>query len=175
MNDVLPKPFTKEGMLRALERHLPQFKKQNSFSQNAQMTHPGNFGSAQQPLNMNLAQLATSQTIKDPNSPGKSPATASSWQSPVQLSNPSPSVNPPGNFMAMNAGPYAMTPTHPQATFQTQQTPTPQAMMGQPRSQTQRRPLENMTGGSTSDDRHDKRQKIFAPGQVQGAQATFQQ
>ena len=27
MNDVLPKPFTKEGMLRSLEKHLQQFKR----------------------------------------------------------------------------------------------------------------------------------------------------
>ncbi|RFU24135.1 hypothetical protein B7463_g12196, partial [Scytalidium lignicola] len=176
MNDVLPKPFTKEGMLRALERHLPQFKKQNPYPPNAQMTHPGNFNSTHQPLNMNLAQLSTSQTLKDPNSPGKSPATASSWQSPIQLPNASPSGNPQGNFMPMmrDPGPYAMTPTHAQTTFPTHPTPT-QAVMAQPRLQPQRRTLENMTDGTPPDDRLDKRQKIYAPGPSQGPQGPYQQ
>ncbi|KAH8819542.1 BRRG2, response regulator [Xylogone sp. PMI_703] len=176
MNDVLPKPFTKEGMLRALERHLPQFKKQTPFPSNAQVTHAGGFTPAHQPLNMNLAQLSTSQTLKDPNSPGKSPATASSWQSPIQLPNASPGGNPQGNFMQMmrDPGPYAMTPTHAQATFPAHQTPN-QAMMAQARQQTQRRTLENMTDGSPPDDRHDKRQKLYAAGPSQVPQVPYQQ
>jgi hypothetical protein len=36
MNDVLPKPFTKEGMLRTLEKHLAHLKRDYIPSQQAQ-------------------------------------------------------------------------------------------------------------------------------------------
>ncbi|PQE14427.1 hypothetical protein CJF30_00007022 [Rutstroemia sp. NJR-2017a BBW] len=96
MNDVLPKPFTKEGMIKALEKHLSQYKKPvPQFSNSAQMPHPGGFVTPNQghaPLGLSIGQLSAAQSIKDDPSPGKSPQTATSWHSPGQLQGASPVV-----------------------------------------------------------------------------------
>ncbi|KAG9245846.1 heat shock transcription factor 2 [Calycina marina] len=96
MNDVLPKPFTRDGMKRALEKHLPQFRiivdpipgmahpvQTNQFAQS-------HLHQSHTPLGLNVGQLSASQSLKDETSPGKSPAAASSWHSPSQLPGPSP-------------------------------------------------------------------------------------
>lgn len=74
MNDVLPKPFTKEGLLQMLEKHLAHLKKPVAHIDG--MVAP-------QPL------VTTRQVLKEEESPAKSPATAS-WNSP----NPIPGVSP---------------------------------------------------------------------------------
>ena len=77
MNDVLPKPFTKEGLLIMLEKHLGHLKKipdgLDGMPQTASTIHPG------------------SHSIKDEASPG-SPSTASNWASPNQFSGVSPAT-----------------------------------------------------------------------------------
>lgn len=109
MNDVLPKPFTKEGMLRALEKHLPQFKKNAPFAPAPPLVGaPQGFVTPNTPLGLNMGHLAGAQSLKDETSPGKSPATATSWNSPNQLPGASPVTA--GGFMPQ--GGY-MTPTHP--------------------------------------------------------------
>ena len=165
MNDVLPKPFTKEGMLRALEKHLPQFKKTAQFP-NASMAHPSEFvtpSHTHAPLGLNMGQLSAAQSLKDENSPGKSPTTASSWHSPNQLPGHSPLSNSPANYMQQpmsqpmrDNSQYTMTPTHSQAGF-----PPQNPGMGAPRSQPQhRRAISDMSGGPPPPDENpDKRQR----------------
>ena len=174
MNDVLPKPFTKEGMLRSLEKHLPQFKKTAQFPNPSQMSHPSGFVTPNQshtPLGLNMGQLSAAQSMKDETSPGKSPATASSWHSPNQLPGQSPLVGTaPGSYMQQpmrDNGPYAMTPTHshPQSGFPASNT----ATMPAPRGQPHRRGLSDMAGGGGPDDQPEKRQRMYPP------QGTFPQ
>jgi osomolarity two-component system, response regulator SKN7 len=170
MNDVLPKPFTKEGMLRSLEKHLPQFKKNAQQFPPGQMPHPGGFvtpTTAHAPLGLNMGQLSAAQSLKDETSPGKSPATASSWHSPnQQLPGASPVGSAPPNFMQQQPmgdnRQYNMTPTHqhPQSSFPPVQNPA----MGAPRSAPHRRVISDMTG-PTPDDHSEKRQRMYPPPQ----------
>lgn len=84
MNDVLPKPFTKEGLMHILDKHLGHLKKPGV--QVDGMVAP-------QPLS------ATRQVMKEEESPStaKSPATASTWgNSPNQM----PGVSPVGSNVA---------------------------------------------------------------------------
>lgn len=168
MNDVLPKPFTREGMLKALEKHLPQFKKNAPYPpQQAQMTHPGGFvtPTSHPPLGLNMAQLSAAQSLKDETSPGKSPATASSWHSPNQMPGPSPVGPSPGGYMQQNMPDnrqYNMTPTHPhpQSGFPP---PSGQPMGGPRPPQQHRRVMSDMTGGAPDDHPDQKRQRMYPP------------
>ncbi|KAK3699323.1 kinase-regulated stress-responsive transcription factor skn7 [Vermiconidia calcicola] len=79
MNDVLPKPFTKEGLLAMLEKHLSHLKK-----------HP----TSMEPMGAPPAPLIkAARSLKSEESPATSPATASNWNSPIPLSGVSPSSN----------------------------------------------------------------------------------
>lgn len=79
MNDVLPKPFTKEGLLQMLEKHLAHLKKTSAHLQPDGMVAP-------QPLS------TARQILKEEDSPAKSPATT--WaNSPNQI----PGVSPVGS------------------------------------------------------------------------------
>jgi osomolarity two-component system response regulator SKN7 len=80
MNDVLPKPFTKEGLLHMLEKHLAHLKK------------PGHGGieSMVPPQVQALGSGSARQSLKDEESPAKSPATTSNWNSPNQVPGVSP-------------------------------------------------------------------------------------
>lgn len=104
MNDVLPKPFTKEGLLSMLEKHLGHLKKAG----------PGmeQMGAPPPPT---LAQVAAKNSMKSEDSPATSPATVSNWASPSG----NLGVSPPGGnteeyMQAVQAhaplGPYAMAP-----------------------------------------------------------------
>ena len=167
MNDVLPKPFTKDGMLRALEKHLPQFKKTTTFSTGH--PQPAGYVSANQisaganqthpPLGLNMGQLSASQSLKDETSPGKSPATASSsWHSPSQIPNQSPIGTGPANYMqqpSMRESPYGMAP---QPGFQAG----PNQVMAAPRSQPHRRVVSDISGGPPPEEHPDtKRQRMY--------------
>src|ERR1700728_87774 len=107
MNDVLPKPFTKEGMLRTLEKHLAHFKKDYVPQQSQHQDH---FANPNPSLNLNMSHMPATHNIKEEPSPAKSgsPST-SSWHStsPTQQGNP--------GYVQMQAnqgGQYMMTPTH---------------------------------------------------------------
>ncbi|KUJ10666.1 response regulator [Mollisia scopiformis] len=168
MNDVLPKPFTREGMLKALEKHLPQFKKNAQYTpQPAQMSHPGGFvtpTTTHPPLGLNMGQLSAAQSLKEETSPGKSPATASSWHSPNQISGPSPVGPSPGGYMQQSMADnrqYNMTPTHPHP--QSGFPPAQNQPMGAPRpTQPHRRVMSDMAGGPP-DDHPEKRQRMYPP------------
>jgi osomolarity two-component system response regulator SKN7 len=157
-------------MLRSLEKHLPQFKKNAQQFPPGQMPHPGGFvtpTTAHAPLGLNMGQLSATQSLKDETSPGKSPATASSWHSPnQQLPGASPVGSAPPNFMQQQPigdnRQYNMTPTHqhPQSSFPLVQNPA----MGAPRSAPHRRVISDMTG-PTPDDHPEKRQRMYPPPQ----------
>jgi osomolarity two-component system response regulator SKN7 len=79
MNDVLPKPFTKEGLLTMLEKHLAHLKK----------IPDGITGMVTNPPS-SIAQNSSAHSIKDEASPAQSPSTISTWNSPGQFSGISP-------------------------------------------------------------------------------------
>lgn len=113
MNDVLPKPFTKEGMLRTLEKHLAHFKKNFVPTQGAM---PG-FATpiaANPSMGLSMSHMSAAHSIKDESSPGKSPS--SSWHSPITTTSPNSGSGQYGHPMPASA--YNMGPTHQQGGFQ---------------------------------------------------------
>ncbi|SZF03748.1 unnamed protein product [Blumeria hordei] len=91
MNGVLPKPFTKEGMLRALEKHLPESKDAAIFQPSVAAQLPPDFTptpSSHQVHNLNMPH-STNSLLKHESSKKTTPPTAA-WNSNNQLP-----VNPP--------------------------------------------------------------------------------
>ena len=80
MNDVLPKPFTKEGLLNMLEKHLGHLKKM-----------PDGF----EMMPNTASTMQAPPSLKDEASPGQSPSTVSNWNSPNQFSGISPAGSNP--------------------------------------------------------------------------------
>jgi osomolarity two-component system response regulator SKN7 len=70
MNDVLPKPFTKEGLLSMLEKHLGHLKKHSQPALE---------------LNPPQASVTAKRSYKSDDSPATSPATVSNWNSPGNI------------------------------------------------------------------------------------------
>ncbi|KAI4280834.1 MAG: hypothetical protein L6R38_004141 [Xanthoria sp. 2 TBL-2021] len=145
MNDVLPKPFTKEGLLGMLEKHLGHLKKMPNG------LDPMGPHSAQ-----SIAQTSAAQSLKDANSPNQSPSTISNWHSPGTFQGISPTTAGPNPFMQ---------PMHPaagypmdQSQLQFQQPHTP---LGAPRQPPHRRQISDMTGGDELNNEA-KRQRLFA-------------
>ena len=93
MNDVLPKPFTKEGLLNMLEKHLGHLKKPDYDMMPPSATA--------------MTQHSTAHSIKDEASPGQSPSTMSTWHSPSQFSGISPGGS--GGYLPGNQ--YPMDPS----------------------------------------------------------------
>ena len=165
MNDVLPKPFTKEGMLRTLEKHLAHFKKDYVPPQQAQ--HQDHFANPNSSLNLNMSHISASHSLKEEPSPAKSgsPST-SSWNSPTTIGT-SPSQQNTQGYVQMQAnqgGQYMMTPTHSNVGggYQTQPSaptmPAPTARPGQ-----HRRNISEL--GINPDDTSEKRQRMYPPSQ----------
>lgn len=172
MNDVLPKPFTKDGMLRALEKHLPQFRKESQ----SQFPHPLQQQQQQQPtfpqpgqhapLNLNMAQLTAPQPLKDDiTSPVKSsPATA--WHSPSQLTGPASA-----GFMQHPGAGGGVRDAYLPPGFQPQPQPGMSGVgvggvnLGNAR-QGHRRGMSDMSpaGGAPVEESDLKRQRMFPPG-----------
>ena len=162
MNDVLQKPFTKEGMLRTLEKHLGHLKR-NAYPAQPGFSTPVGAPSA---INLGLSHMSATGTGRDDQSPGKSPA--SSWHSPNPITGTSPS-NASSDYMnAMrSSGSYNMSGGHPLSGYQT-----PSPGMGGPRTQMQpqqqqpqqqhRRTVSDITGGHEDHDPN-KRQRIYPP------------
>ncbi|KAL9609156.1 MAG: hypothetical protein Q9167_006051 [Letrouitia subvulpina] len=131
MNDVLPKPFTKEGLLGMLEKHLGHLKKLPDS-----MEPLGSHSGAPMPQN------SATQSLKDESSPNQSPSTISNWQSPGQFQGISPTTAAPNPYLQQ---------MHPNAGFALEQSPlqyqTPQTPLGAPRSTQHRRQVSDMVGG----------------------------
>ncbi len=160
MNDVLAKPFTRDGMIRILRKHLPHLLKNPpppglSIDDVMPLAEPS---TRQAPVGgysghggMSLGQMAgppsiqTAAPVKYETTPIQSPATTSSWHSPSQMTQTSPHTDG-GAFLtgAVNSGqPMVLTPggTH-RPTFHGG-------------------PAPPMAG----DDRPEKRQRVYGPGQ----------
>lgn len=164
MNDVLPKPFTKESLLAMLEKHLAHLKKPMSGMEG--MVPP-------QPQALNSAR----QSLKEEESPAKSPATGSNWNSPNQL----PGVSPVNSTMTdeyMNSvsghpGPYGVSPGMGGPSGMNQYGG-PSQMHRPPQQQQQsqhghRRQISDITGGGEEMVPASKRQQMYGgPFQPQG-------
>jgi osomolarity two-component system response regulator SKN7 len=159
-------------MLKALVKNLPLFLKdaqppsQSQYQSQPQLPHPGAAFSTpnprQAPLGLSMGQMSAPQSIKDETSPGKSPATASSWHSPNQIPGQSPIANGPVGFMQqqpMRDHHYgAMTSTHPPS--QTGFPPPPNTPLGPPRGPPHKRVMSEMTAGP--DEHPDSRRRLYA-------------
>ena len=151
MNDVLPKPFTKEGLLQMLEKHLAHLKKP--------MAHMDGIV-APQPL------ATARQVLKEEESPAKSPATAT-WNSPNQL----PGVSPVGSnvtdeYMQAvhgNAGPYAVNPMPGSMAFNT----SPQLAMQARQQAGHRRQISDISGGDAMNNPAKRQQQMYANAPLQ--------
>lgn len=140
MNDVLPKPFTRDGLLNMLEKHLGHLKQ---------------IPDGMEPISGNpMAQSSSGHSLKDENSPTQSPSTISNWQSPGQFSGISPTqAAPPHQYMH---------PMHPG--FNQDQSPVqyqaPHTEMGAPQRQMQhRRQISEVGGDDIANDQ--KRQRMY--------------
>jgi osomolarity two-component system response regulator SKN7 len=114
MRDVLAKPFTKEGMIGKLRRHLapllrnppPEGIMDNIYSNgaSAQSSTQGPYSNQ----GMGIAPLSATSSgpvAKFDTTPIQSPATTSSWHSPSQLPHPSPTIGQEhGGYMAAGSG-----------------------------------------------------------------------
>lgn len=136
MNDVLPKPFTKEGLLNMLEKHLGHLKKMPD---------------GLDVLPNTASSLNATTSLKDEASPGQSSATLSNWNSPSQFPGISPAGSnpyiPPANTQ------YAME----QGSMQYQQ---PSPISAGPRGAGHRRQVSEITADEMGSD--PKRARIYA-------------
>ena len=151
MNDVLPKPFTKEGLLQMLEKHLAHLKKPIG---------PMDGMVAPQPL------ATTRQVLKEEESPAKSPATASNWNSPNQITGVSPvASNVTDEYMQAVQGhqnAYAVNQMQGNIQYSTSPTiPVP------PRQQGHRRQISDISGGEDINNPAKRQQMYNAPLQPQ--------
>ena len=102
MNDVLPKPFTKEGLLSMLEKHLGHLKRLPDGME-PMVTQPS------------VVQTSVSTSLKDETSPADSPSTMSNWQSPGQYAGISPTQGAPSQSY--------MQPLHSAGAYSSDQSP----------------------------------------------------
>ncbi|KAL8950712.1 MAG: hypothetical protein Q9222_003271 [Ikaeria aurantiellina] len=144
MNDVLPKPFTREGLLSMLEKHLGHLKKMPNGME-AMVPHSAS----------SISQASAAHSIKDASSPNDSPSTISNWHSPGHFQGISPTTAAPNPFMQPMhpVGAYAMD----QSQLQFQQPHTP---LGAPRQAPHRRQISDMAGGDELGN-DAKRQRMF--------------
>lgn len=160
MNDVLPKPFTKEGLLHMLEKHLVHLKK--PLGQIDGMAAP-------QPV-----QVPRQLVLKEEDSPAKSPATASNWNSPNQLPGVSPvGSNVPDEFaqamhgqQVQHPGPYAVNSMQANVGYNSSPQMAMQARQQQQQQQAMppghRRQISEISGGDDLSTPA-KRQQMFTP------------
>ena len=146
MNDVLPKPFTKDGLLNMLEKHLGHLKKLPEGIEIVPNTAS------------TMAHSSTAHSIKDESSPGESPSTISNWNSPGQFSGISPTVtNSSHQYMQPVHTPTGYSIDHSGMPFQPPQTP----LGAPPRGIQHRRQVSEMAG--VDDIGNDpKRPRIYA-------------
>jgi osomolarity two-component system response regulator SKN7 len=145
MNDVLPKPFTKEGLLAMLEKHLSHLKKGN----------PPGIESMPPPLN------STKRSLKSEDSPATSPAAGSNWNSPNQITAGSPAGS---NLGDDSYGlPTPSYPTHPVLHAPGTIMYAPPGSMIPHHTAAQRRPIDNISGGADMGG-DVKRQQVYPAG-----------
>ena len=153
MNDVLPKPFTKEGLLNMLDKHLAHLKK---MPEGMDMAGPptastlvgGTGAGAPGP-----AASSTAHSLKEESPPGQSPSTVSTanWHSPSQFPGISPASTGqhylPGPVQTQGYGPMDQgTMQYPSPTTPVGGRPQQPSGPGQP-GLNHRRQVSEMTGG----------------------------
>ncbi|ORY68256.1 HSF-type DNA-binding-domain-containing protein [Pseudomassariella vexata] len=101
MRDVLAKPFTKDGMIKKLQKHLPGFLRnppadavaETMYQNGAPPGQPPTPGPYVNPGPMSLPIPAASTGVaKFDTTPVQSPATSTSWHSPGQIPQQSPNL-----------------------------------------------------------------------------------
>ena len=144
MNDVLPKPFTKEGLLHMLEKHLGHLKKM-----------PEGMDPMMPPSASSIAHGSAGQSLKDESSPNQSPSTISNWQSPGQFQGISPT-----HTAGLN---HYMQPMHQAAAYGMDQSPLqyqpPNTPLGAPGQTQHRRQISEVTTDEYPNDA--KRQRMY--------------
>lgn len=149
MNDVLPKPFTKEGLVNMLDKHLSHLKKQPA---------------GLDPMAAPPAPLASAKrSLKSEDSPATSPATASNWNSPGGMAVASPASNHAAedpHFYAVHNQAQGAQYGVPPAPMYGQ--PAPPQMRQPPPQQPHRRGVSEMAGGPVEMG-DAKRQQMYAP------------
>lgn len=157
MRDVLAKPFTKEGMIGKLRRHLAGMLRNPPEGIMDPMYPNGGSAPPQPPgpySNQGMGMAPLSATSSGPvakfdTTPIQSPATSSSWHSPSQLPHPSPTIaQEHGGYLAAGSGSQiVLTPGG------TQKPQYPGSMMPQ-MTTSQRMPLDGPP---------EKRQRLYGP------------
>ena len=160
MDDVLPKPFTKEGLIHILNKHLSHLKKPETPME--EMGPPSS-----QPLQPANPQMSAKAHIKE-ESPAKSPVVNSSWSSPKQIPGVSPvaTTGTGDEFMVQHdATSFNMAggviPTVP---FQN---PSPMQGVAQRHQAPHRRQYSDMVGGEESGAAVKRQQMYLTPIQQQ--------
>ena len=141
MNDVLPKPFTKEGLLSMLEKHLGHLKRMSD-------------GMEQMGPQQGMAHASVGSSLKDETSPAASPSAISNWQSPGQFHGISPTqATSSQSFMQpMQSGGYSQDQSP--MSYQPPHTP----LSGPPQMQN-RRQISELGPEDMSNDQ--KRQRLY--------------
>lgn len=158
MNDVLPKPFTKEGLLQMLEKHLAHLKKPVSHLPSDTIVAP-------QPM------AAARQIMKEEESPAKSPVTT--WaNSPNQI----PGVSPVGStvtdeyMQAVHANASAYAPGAQMAGNMAFPSPGPAmqaaqaAQAARQHASNHRRQISDISGGDDMNNPAKRQQTMYANG-----------
>lgn len=154
MNDVLPKPFTKEGLLAMLEKHLSHLKKQPAGID--QMAAPPG------PLSK------ASRSLKSEDSPATSPATTANWHSPNNFSGVSPAASYQADDTSLYSMPNSATTPGSYTAIQPAMQPPPMyhaptPMAAPPRLlQAPRRGINDISGGPMEIGGDVKRQQMYA-------------
>lgn len=160
MNDILAKPFTKDGMVRILKRHcrhlLRDPKSADLELNGTALSAPAPSGSTPAYAGMQAGGVPNQgNAVKfEGGTPIQSPATTGSWHSPSQqMAHASPSMDA-GGYMtasgAVSAPQMVMTPNGmPRGAFAPQ--------MGTP-------PVPRTADHMGSDERPEKRLRMYAPG-----------
>ncbi|KAK8050284.1 hypothetical protein PG994_012014 [Apiospora phragmitis] len=160
MRDVLAKPFTKEGMIGKLKKHLPNFLRVPPTEAMEQMYSNGGAGQPPTPgpypnpnLSLPMSAASSGPIGKFETTPVQSPSTSTSWHSPAQLPHASPNMGQDqgGYLTAGSGGPMAMTPGGTQRPQQYASGMIP-AMSGQ------------QMGHLPNDAPPEKRQRLYGPG-----------
>ena len=147
MNDVLPKPFTKEGLLHMLLKHLGHLKKVPDGIE-AMPPHSA----------PPMAHTSTAHSLKTESSPGHSPSTISNWQSPGGYPGISPvSTTTPGQYMQPVHTPTAYAMDHGGMQF-----PQPTTPLGAPSRQTPHRRQISEIGCAEELSNDSKRPRIYS-------------
>lgn len=101
MNDILAKPFTKDGMVKILKKYCRHLLKNPEGHANGLETNGNNAsfsaGPSASPQAFNMpSNVATGSNVKFETTPGNSPATSTSWHSPSVMMQPSPNLETTG-------------------------------------------------------------------------------